>query len=116
MRNIRNNKKEFSGRPVTSQRRLLVSLSRTIDWYIIAKELAEEMRFNLMLTDGTPGLACLVIASIAGGTVVLIVTEPTLSSRHDMDRMVELADHFEIPASMCINICDLNRDMTVEIE
>jgi MinD superfamily P-loop ATPase len=81
-----------------------------------ARELAKEKGLNLILTDGPPGLACPVIASITGADGVLIVTEPTLSGHHDMDRVVALARHFEIPASMCINKYDLNRDMTDTIE
>ena len=81
-----------------------------------ARELAKKRGLNLILTDGPPGLACPVIASIAGATAVLIVTEPTLSGHHDMDRVVELANHFEIPASICINKYDLNPDMTAVIE
>jgi MinD superfamily P-loop ATPase len=89
----------------------LVTLTR--QW---ARELANNRGLNLILTDGPPGLACPVIASITGADGVLIVTEPTLSGHHDMDRVVELANHFEIPASVCINKYDLNRDMTETIE
>jgi MinD superfamily P-loop ATPase len=81
-----------------------------------ARELAKNNGLNLILTDGPPGLACPVIASITGADGVLIVTEPTLSGHHDMDRVVELANHFEIPAYVCINKYDLNRDMTETIE
>ena len=81
-----------------------------------AKELAEKRNLNLILTDGPPGLACPVIASIAGATGVLIVTEPTLSGHHDMDRVVELANHFQIPAYVCVNKFDLNPKMTETIE
>jgi len=81
-----------------------------------ARELAKNRDLGLILTDGPPGLACPVIASIAGATAVLIVTEPTLSGHHDMDRVVELANHFEIPASICVNKYDLNPDMTGVIE
>ncbi len=81
-----------------------------------AKELAHKRNLNLILTDGPPGLACPVIASIAGATGVLIVTEPSLSGHHDMDRVVELANHFQIPAYVCINKFDLNLEMTETIE
>jgi MinD superfamily P-loop ATPase len=81
-----------------------------------ARELAKNRGLGLILTDGPPGLACPVIASIAGATAVLIVTEPTLSGHHDMDRVVELANHFQIPASICVNKYDLNPDMTGVIE
>jgi MinD superfamily P-loop ATPase len=81
-----------------------------------AKQLATKRGLRLILTDGPPGLACPVIASITGATGVLIVTEPTLSGHHDMDRVVALAYHFGIPASVCINKFDLNPDMTETIE
>jgi len=81
-----------------------------------AREVAKEKELGLILTDGPPGLACPVIASITGADGVLIVTEPTLSGHHDMDRVVALANHFEIPAYVCINKYDLNRDMTETIE
>ena len=81
-----------------------------------AKALAEKRNLNLILTDGPPGLACPVIASIAGATGVLIVTEPSLSGHHDMDRVVELANHFQIPAYVCTNKFDLNPKMTETIE
>jgi MinD superfamily P-loop ATPase len=81
-----------------------------------AREIAKNRGLGLILTDGPPGLACPVIASIAGATAVLIVTEPTISGHHDMDRVVELANHFDIPASICVNKYDLNPDMTDVIE
>jgi MinD superfamily P-loop ATPase len=81
-----------------------------------ARELAKDKGLTLILTDGPPGLACPVIASITGADGVLIVTEPTLSGHHDMDRVVALARHFDIPASVCINKYDLNRNMTETIE
>ncbi|MFW6147680.1 MAG: 4Fe-4S binding protein [Thermodesulfobacteriota bacterium] len=81
-----------------------------------ARKLAKDKGFKLLLTDGPPGVACPVIASITGADGVLIVTEPTLSGHHDMDRVVELANHFGIPAAVCVNKYDLNRDMTDTIE
>lgn len=81
-----------------------------------AKEVAKKTGMNLILTDGPPGLACPVIASITGASGVLIVTEPTLSGHHDMDRVVELTRHFNIPAYICINKFDINPQMTKTIE
>ena len=51
-----------------------------------AKRIAEEEGRNLILIDGSPGIGCPVISSIAGATRVLIVTEPTLSGLHDLQR------------------------------
>jgi MinD superfamily P-loop ATPase len=116
MRNILKNKKLLSDRLVKSQRRLPLSLIRTTDGHIIAKELAEKIHFNHTLTNGPPGLACLVIGSIAGSAEVVIAAELTLSGHRDMDRVIESANHFDILDSMCINKCDLNADMSVAVE
>jgi MinD superfamily P-loop ATPase len=81
-----------------------------------AKKLADEKKHDLILTDGPPGVGCPVIASIGGASAVLIVTEPSLSGIHDMQRVIELANHFRVPAMVCINKFDLNPDLTADIE
>lgn len=80
------------------------------------KELAEEKGLHLILVDGAPGVGCPVIASIGGVTAVLIVTEPTVSGKHDMERVVQLASFFKVPAMVCVNKYDLNLNMTIDIE
>jgi len=80
------------------------------------RKLAEENKLNLILTDGPPGVGCPVIASLGGATAVLIVSEPTVSGKHDMERVAELAAFFKIPAMLCINKFDLNVDQTTAIE
>lgn len=81
-----------------------------------ARKIAEASGCDLILTDGPPGLGCPVIASIGGANAVLIVTEPTVSGKHDMERVIRLAAHFRVPALVCINKSDLNTEMTREIE
>ncbi len=80
------------------------------------KKLAEKNNLDLLLTDGPPGIGCPVIASLGGATAVLIVTEPTVSGRHDMERVAELAAFFKIPAMMCVNKFDLNPSAGEAIE
>jgi len=80
------------------------------------KKLAEEKNLDLLLTDGPPGIGCPVIASLGGATAVLIVAEPTVSGRHDMERVAELSDFFKIPAMVCVNKFDLNPDEGKAIE
>lgn len=80
------------------------------------KKLAQAHQFDLLLTDGPPGIGCPVIASLGGATAVLIVAEPTVSGRHDMERVAELAAFFEIPAMLCINKYDLNPEEGDAIE
>jgi MinD superfamily P-loop ATPase len=81
-----------------------------------SKKLADEKDIDLILTDGPPGVGCPVIASIGGASAVLVVTEPTLSGIHDMERVIQLAKHFKVPAMVCVNKFDLNRDLTRDIE
>ena len=81
-----------------------------------AREIATGQGRDLLITDGPPGVGCPVIASIGGASAVLIVTEPTVSGKHDMERVVQLAAFFKVPAMVCVNKFDLNPDMTTEIE
>jgi len=81
-----------------------------------ARELAEEKGYDLLITDGPPGIGCPVIASISGATAIVIIVEPTVSGLHDMGRVAELAAHFSIPGMICINKCDLNPELAAEIE
>jgi len=81
-----------------------------------AKRIAGEEKKDLIIIDGSPGIGCPVIASIAGADLVLIITEPTLSGKHDLDRVAELATGFNIPTLVAINKFDLNPDMATQIE
>ncbi len=81
-----------------------------------AKDIAEKEKKNLVLIDGPPGIGCPVIASIGGVDMVLVVTEPTLSGLHDLKRILQVADHFNIRAMVCINKFDINPDNTRMIE
>ena len=82
----------------------------------LARELAMEQKRDLIIVDGPPGTGCAVIASISGASLVLVVTEPTLSGAHDLARVLELTRHFGIPTAICVNKWDLNPDMTRQIE
>jgi len=81
-----------------------------------ARTLAENENMDMIITDGPPGVGCPVIASLGGATALLIVTEPTVSGVHDMERALDLADHFQVPAMLCINKCDINSHQTRAIE
>ncbi len=89
----------------------LVSLVRTT-----AKQIAEERRIDLVIIDGSPGIGCPVIASITGADLALVVTEPTPSGLHDMERVADLTHHFGIPVAVCMNKWDLNAEMSSLIE
>lgn len=81
-----------------------------------ARLIAEKNGHQLIIVDGPPGLGCPVIASIAGVDSALVVTEPTLSGIHDMERVINLAAHFKIKTLVLINKYDLNLVVTKQIE
>ena len=81
-----------------------------------AKKIAEQQNLNLIIIDGSPGIGCPVIASITGANLVLVVTEPTQSGKHDLERVTQLTSHFGIPTLICVNKWDLNPQVTSEIE
>ncbi len=81
-----------------------------------ARRVAEERGIDRILVDGPPGIGCPVIASITGATLVLAVIEPSLTGRHDLDRVLDLTRHFHLPAAVCVNKWDVNPELTERIE
>ena len=81
-----------------------------------AKLIAEKEKRDLVIIDGSPGIGCPVISCITGTDGILIVTEPSLSGKHDMIRVVELARHFKIKTFVIVNKYDLNLRISEEIE
>lgn len=81
-----------------------------------AKSIAESEGLSYVIIDGPPGIGCPVIASVSGTDYVLIVTEPTLSGAHDLERVMELINYFKIPAFLCINKYDINPAISEVIE
>jgi MinD superfamily P-loop ATPase len=81
-----------------------------------ARELAEKGGKDLIIIDGPPGIGCPVIAAITGASMVFVVTEPTISGAHDLERVLGVAEHFKIPAVVCINKSDINEGMALSIE
>jgi MinD superfamily P-loop ATPase len=81
-----------------------------------AKRIAEEQGLDYIIGDGPPGIGCPVISSLSGASLALLVTEPTLSGIHDLERVLGVCHHFGIPALVCINKYDLNEENTRQIE
>lgn len=89
---------------------LLVSLLRKE-----AKALAKEKSLDTLIVDGPPGIGCPVISSLTGAHAVLIITEPTLSGLHDLERVADLAAFFKVPAMVSVNKYDVNPEVTERI-
>lgn len=81
-----------------------------------AKKVATARGCSGILVDGPPGIGCPVIAAMTGAHAVLIVTEPTVSGIHDMERVLQLAGNFGINAAVCVNRWDLHPESTERIE
>lgn len=81
-----------------------------------ARKLAEDMGLKGIITDGPPGIGCPVIASLGGASAVLIVAEPTVSGLHDLARVTDLSNHFQVPVSVCVNKADLHWETARAIE
>ncbi len=82
-----------------------------------ARHEAGKRNIELIITDGSPGIGCPVVASLTGADLAVIVTEPSLSSLHDFERVVELIAHFSLPSVLCINKCDdLNSQITSKLK
>jgi len=81
-----------------------------------AKLIAERDNLEYIIVDGPPGIGCPVISSISGADLVVVVTEPTVSGLHDLQRVIGLADHFGIRSLVCVNKYDLNSQFTDQIE
>lgn len=92
---------EGSGKLVTEVRKNIYNFSNDEEWVLI---------------DGSPGIGCVVIASITGVDAVVAVSEPTISGLSDLERVLGVARHFQIPGFVCINKYDLNPDITLKIE
>jgi MinD superfamily P-loop ATPase len=81
-----------------------------------ARQRAEALGLSLILCDGAPGIGCPVISSLSGASQAVVVTEPTPSGRHDLERVADLCRHFRIPAAVIVNKFDLNLQNSADIE
>lgn len=81
-----------------------------------ASDIALKENLDYVIIDGPPGIGCPVIASISGVDLALIVTEPTLSGIHDLERVANVARHFGVKTFLCINKYDLNIENSQKIK
>lgn len=81
-----------------------------------AKKIAQEEKKEFIILDGAPGVACNVISSLTGVKKVIIVTEPTASGLHDLDRVLKLVKKFRIVPYFIINKYDLSIEGSQKIE
>jgi MinD superfamily P-loop ATPase len=81
-----------------------------------ARLLALDQNYDLIIVDGPPGIGCPVISAAAGADLALIVTEPSVAGIHDMERVLQTAAHFRVPALVCVNKADIYPEGAAQIE
>jgi MinD superfamily P-loop ATPase len=81
-----------------------------------AKEIAARQHYKYIIVDGPAGIGAPVIAAIEGASLVVVVTEPTVSGMQDLRRVLQLVQQLGIRAAAVINKHDLNSDVTLAIE
>ncbi|MCK5822026.1 MAG: ATP-binding protein [Bacteroidales bacterium] len=80
-----------------------------------ARQIAQDLNKELILVDGSPGIGCPVVSSLSGASFVVLVTEPSVSGLHDLERVYQLIKNFNLPAGCIINKSDINLQKSKEI-
>lgn len=80
-----------------------------------AKEVAENNGHQTILIDGPPGIGCNVISSITGVKKIIIVTEPTESGLHDLQRVFSVTKKFYGTVSVIINRYNISEEVTEKV-
>ena len=81
-----------------------------------AQEIAKKNGSDLIIIDGPPGIGCPLIATLTGANLAVVVTEPTLSGMHDLERVVKVAQHFGVQTVVIINKFDINLENSTRIK
>jgi MinD superfamily P-loop ATPase len=81
-----------------------------------ARQIANSEERDLIISDGPPGIGCPVISSLSGASLALLVTEPTASGIHDLDRVLGVCQHFGVQPLVCINKYDINEENSQHIK
>jgi MinD superfamily P-loop ATPase len=81
-----------------------------------AREIGDSRGTDLILVAGPPGIGCPVISSLTGAHLAVLVTEPTKTGVHDLERVAGLARHFGIRTAVVVNKGDINPACMRDIE
>ena len=82
----------------------------------MARAMADTEQTQLIIADGPPGIGCAVISSMVEVDLIVLVTEPSRSGFHDLQRVYQLMQLRGIKGILIINKWDLNPDISQEIE
>lgn len=82
----------------------------------MARKKADTEQTNLIIADGPPGIGCAVISSMVEVDLIVLITEPSRSGFHDLQRVYQLMQLRGIKGTLIINKWDLNPEISHEIE
>ena len=71
---------------------------------------------GVIVLDGPPGIGCPAISSLTGSDLAVIVAEPSISSLHDAERLLDLIRKMKVKPAGIINKHDLSDGMSSRIE
>lgn len=71
---------------------------------------------GVIVSDGPPGIGCPAISSLTGSDLAVIVAEPSISSLHDAERLLELIRKMNVRPAAIINKSDLSESISAQIE
>lgn len=80
------------------------------------KKEAEKFEHDLMIIDSPPGTGCPVIASLQMANLAILISEPTPSGFSDLNRVLEVVNHFKIPWRLVVNKWEINHQLSKKIE
>lgn len=79
------------------------------------RQVANKLNRKYILNDGPPGTGCATIASVTGADAVLLILEPSITSLHDAERVIQLVQKFDIPIYALINKVSINPQLSKKI-
>lgn len=82
----------------------------------VARNVAAAEQVPLIIADGPPGIGCAVISSMVGIDLIVLVSEPSRSGFHDLQRLYQLILQRGIKATLIVNKWDLNPAISQVIE
>ena len=80
------------------------------------RQKAEKYDYELMILDSPAGAGCPVIAALQGSDFALLVTEPTPSGQSDLNKVLQVVNHFDLPYAVVVNKWDINEGLSLKIE
>ena len=77
--------------------------------------LAQKNNADFVLMDGPPGIGCPVNSTLTGLKYAIVITEPTQSGLLDLERLLDLMEHFGVFPFVVVNKYDLSPEKSEEI-